>query len=82
MSIAESLKQEIDGTSEPILQETYEFLLFLKSRRDGGREAPTSRPPVQLPKWPDFLGRLKDIYGERVGQDSQPIMDYLREVRD
>ena len=81
MTTAEALKREIDGTPEPILQETYDFLLFLKGRGEGTNESPLSRSTVESPSWPDFLGRLRDIYGERVGNDSQQIMDYLREER-
>lgn len=36
--------------------------------------------PVE-PQWPDFMGRLKQIYGNRVGKDSQETIDYLREER-
>ena len=81
MTVSEALRLEIENTPEPILRETYDFLLFLK-QREAGREAPSTVPPETKPMvWPDFMAQLKEIYGDRILPDSQEIMDYIREER-
>ena len=77
MSTAEALKSEIDKTPEPLLQEVYDFLVFLKQKTARKQAVPLAQQSSR----PDFLGRLKTIYGDRMGKDSQEIMDYLREER-
>lgn len=82
MNAAQALKLEIDGTPEPLLQEVYDFLVFLKTRPNGW-----DRPDAALGKnavsvaAPDFLSRQNAIFGGRSVPDSQPILDDLREDR-
>lgn len=81
MSTAEALKSEIDNTPEPLLQEVYDFLVLLKQQTARKKAVMLSIPATPQPTRPDFLGRLKTIYGDRMGIDSKEIMDYLREER-
>ena len=82
MNAAKALKLEIDRTPEPLLQEVYDFLVFLKSRPNGwGRpNVALSRDAVSVAS-PDFLARQKAIFGGRNVPDSQPILDDLRADR-
>ena len=82
MNAAQALKLEIDKTPEPLLQEVYDFLVFLKTRPNG-----LDRPNAALCRdaasvaSPDFLARQKAIFGGRTVPDSQPILDDLRADR-
>ncbi|MFM9959938.1 MAG: hypothetical protein ACKV2Q_01795 [Planctomycetaceae bacterium] len=82
MNAAQALKLEIDRTPEPLLQEVYDFLVFLKSRPNGwdGPNVALARDAVSVAA-PDFLARQKAIFGGRTVPDSQPILDDLRADR-
>jgi len=70
--------QEIKLAPESLVRETYDFMLFLKSRRAEERGA---SPAKSLSLKPDFLARQKARFGSRVVADSQMILDELREER-
>ncbi|MBC7817179.1 MAG: hypothetical protein IAG10_09855 [Planctomycetaceae bacterium] len=82
MNAAQALKLEIERTPEPLLQEVYDFLVFLKTRPNG-----LDRPAAALDRdsisvaSPDFLARQKAIFGGRTVPDSQAILDDLRADR-
>ncbi len=82
MNAAQALKLEIERTPEPLLQEVYDFLVFLKTRPNG-----LDRPVAAMGSdainvtSPDFLARQKAIFGGRTVPDSQAILDDLRADR-
>lgn len=82
MNAAQALKLEIERTPEPLLQEVYDFLVFLKTRRNGLDRpvAVVDRDAVSVAA-PDFLARQKAIFGVRTVPDSQAILDDLRADR-
>ena len=82
MNTAEALKSEIERTPEPLLQEVYDFLVFLKTRTSGSGShvAVTDRSTARVAS-PDFLARQKAIFGARTLPDSQAILDDLRADR-
>ncbi len=82
MNAAQALKLEIERTPEPLLQEVYDFLVFLKSRTNGLDRPGTvmDRDAVSVSS-PDFLARQKAIFGGRTVPDSQAILDDLRADR-
>ena len=82
MNAAQALKLEIDRTPEPLLQEVYDFLVFLKTRSNGWDrpDAALGRDAVSVAS-PDFLARQRVIFGGRTVPDSQPILDDLRADR-
>ncbi len=43
------------------------------------QSAPTSPKPAQRARqWPDFLARLRNIYGNKITSDSQSLISELR----
>ena len=82
MNAAQALKLEIERTPEPLLQEVYDFLVFLKTRPNGLDQpvAVTGGDAVSVAS-PDFLTRQKEIFGGRTVPDSQAILDDLRADR-
>ena len=69
---------EIKRAPESLVQEAYDFILFLKSRRNPAQESTAPQPPRAKP---DFLARQKALFGSRVVPDSQVILDELRAER-
>ena len=69
---------EIKLAPESLVRETYDFMLFLKSRRAQAHGTGTAKPPSVKP---DFLARQKALFGSRVVPDSQVILDELRAER-
>lgn len=69
---------EIKLAPESVVQEVYDFILFLKSRRNLVQESAALRSP---PAKPDFLARQKALFGSRVVPDSIVILDELRAER-
>ncbi|MDA1050199.1 MAG: hypothetical protein O3C40_06930 [Planctomycetota bacterium] len=82
MNAAQALKLEIERTPEPLLQEVYDFLIFLKTRTNGLDQpgAVAGGDAGSVPS-PDFLARQKAIFGGRTLPDSQAILDDLRADR-
>ncbi len=82
MNAAQALKLEIERTPEPLLQEVYDFLVFLKTRPNGLDRpvAAMSGDAISVAS-PDFLARQKRIFGGRTVPDSQSILDDLRADR-
>ena len=82
MNTAEALKFEIERTPEPMLQEVYDFLLFLKSRVNGSISPDVStKSEAASVEPPDFLARQKAIFGDRIVPDSQELLDLMRADR-
>ena len=82
MNAAQALKLEIDGTPEPLLQEVYDFLVFLKTRPNGWEKPKAALgQAVATVATPDFLARQTALFGGRSVPDSQPILDDLRADR-
>jgi hypothetical protein len=69
---------EIKLAPESVVQEVYDFILFLKSRRNFVQESAALQSP---PAKPDFLARQKALFGSRVVPDSIVIFDELRAER-
>ena len=69
---------EIQHAPEFLVREAYEFMLFLKSRREqeDGAAAEQRRSAK-----PDFLARQKALFGQREVAGSQEILDELRADR-
>lgn len=79
VSAREAIMHELKLAPESLVQEAYDFVLFLKSRKTHGpAEDGTQRASVVRP---DFLARQKALFGGRVLADSQGIMDELRAER-
>ena len=82
MNTVEALKLEIERTPEPLLQEVYDFLIFLKTRTNGlDRPVAVEGGDADSVAAPDFLARQKAIFGGRTLPDSQAILDELRADR-
>ncbi len=78
MSVAENLISEIERAPEELVQETYEFQ-ELQRKNAAKTESEANIQSTITP--PDFEGRLKAIYGDRVVPSSQSILDEMREDR-
>jgi hypothetical protein len=78
MSARDAIIDEIKTAPESLVQETYDFILFLKRRRE--LEPGTGKPQTAAAK-PDFLARQQALFGNRVLPDSQSILDELRADR-
>lgn len=78
MSARDAMMTEIKLAPESLVQEAYDFLLFLKSRRipAQARTVPQIRAAM-----PEFLARQKALFGSRVVPDSQAILDEMRAER-
>lgn len=76
MSTREAVIEEIKDAPEPIVQEVYDFVRFLKSKAANNRQVSTGER-----KLPDFLARQKELFGDRVLPDSQAILDEMRADR-
>jgi hypothetical protein len=79
MSARDAIITEIKLARESLVQEAYDFVLFLKSRRSSEQDTAAGQhtPSVR----PDFLARQQALFGNRVVPDSQVIMDELRAER-
>jgi hypothetical protein len=77
MSAREAIIREIQLAPESVVREAYDFILFLKSR---SREQRASQSHGASDR-PDFLARQQALFGGRVVQDSQAILDEMREER-
>ncbi len=69
---------EIKLAPESLVQEAYDFILFLKSRRNPALESAEPKSPSAKP---DFLARQKALFGGRVVPETQVILDELRAER-
>ena len=78
MSAREAIIDEIKTAPESLVRETYDFIMFLKRRRE--LEPETAKPQTATAK-PDFLARQQALFGNRVLPDSQAILDELRADR-
>lgn len=79
MSAREAIINEIRLAPESLVQEAYDFILFLKSRKDRGNGA--AGVQISSSMKPDFLARQQALFGDRVLPDSQVVMDELRAER-
>ena len=52
-----------------------EDVLVTKRGRVVARIVPVASPWKAAPQWPDFMGRLREIYGDKITSDSQTIID-------
>jgi hypothetical protein len=75
MSEREAIIDEIKTAPESLVREAYDFILFLKRRRE--LESGAAKPQSATAK-PDFLARQQSLFGNRVLPDSQAIPDELR----
>lgn len=78
MTTREAIFAEIAHAPDSVVQEAYDFILFIKNRRSHGGG---SGKPDASRKRPDFLARQKAVFGERILPDSQSILSKLREER-
>jgi hypothetical protein len=78
MSARDALMTEIKLAPESLVQEAYDFILFIKSRKNSAQE---SAAPQSSSAKPDFLARQKALFGNRVVPDSQVTLDELRAER-
>lgn len=79
MSARDAIIHEIKFAPESLVQEAYDFVLFLKSRRS--QECAVDGIQAELPVKTDFLARQRALFGTRVLPDSQEILDELRAER-
>ncbi|OYW28373.1 MAG: hypothetical protein B7Z47_05860 [Chthoniobacter sp. 12-60-6] len=77
MSAREAIINEIKLAPDALVQEAYDYILFLKGRRS--HEHPSSGISSSLK--PDFLARQQALFGSRKLPDSQEILDELRAER-
>ena len=75
MMIREAIIDEIKTAPESLVREAYDFILFLKRRKELASE--TAKPPSATLK-PDFLARQQALFGSQIIPDSQAILDELR----
>jgi hypothetical protein len=78
MSAREAIIDEIKTAPESLARETYDFILFLKQRRTLEHEG---KEPKTVSAKPDFLARQQTLFGSRVINDSQALLDELRADR-
>jgi hypothetical protein len=78
MSARDAIIDEIKTAPESLVQEAYDFIMFLKRRRELEPEA--GKPQSATAKL-DFLARQQALFGSRVLSDSQAILDELRADR-
>jgi hypothetical protein len=78
MGTREAIIDEIKTAPESLVREAYDFILFLKQRREF--ESATGDPKPATAK-PDFLARQQALFGTRTLPDSQAILDELRADR-
>lgn len=77
MSARDAIINEMKLAPESLVQEAYDFVLFLKSQR-------TYEPDVAgavSSAMPDFLARQQALFGSRRLPDSLAIIDELRAER-
>lgn len=79
MSARDAILAEIKTAPESLVQEAYDFVLFLKQRRSSEHEV--EGPEKITTAKPDFLARQQALFGSRVLPDSQAILDELRADR-
>ena len=78
MSAREAIIDEIKTAPESLVQEAYDFILFLKQRRE---IKPAAAETQTASATPDFLARQQELFGNRVLPDSHAILDELRADR-
>ncbi len=78
MSAREAIIDEIKTAPESLVREAYDFILFLKRRRE---LEPRAANPQSATAKPDFLARQQSLFGNRVLPESQAILDELRADR-
>jgi hypothetical protein len=78
MSARDAIIDEIKTAPESLVREAYDFILFLKQRRE--IEPAIGKPQTATAK-PDFLARQQTVFGSRTLPDSQAILDELRADR-
>ncbi len=78
MSARDAIIDEIKTAPESLVREAYDFILFLKQRRE---IEPATGEPRTASATPDFLARQQALFGNRVLPDSQAMLDELRADR-
>ncbi len=78
MSARDAIIDEIKTAPESLVREAYDFILFLKRRRE--LQPGTGKSQTAAAK-PDFLARQQALFGNRVLPDSQAILNELRADR-
>lgn len=78
MSARDAIIDEIKSAPESLVEETYDFILFLKRRRSLEHQG---KMPQTATTKPDFLARQQALFGSRVLSDSQGMLDELRADR-
>jgi Protein of unknown function (DUF2281) len=78
MSARDAIIDEIKTAPESLVREAYDFILFLKQRREIKTATGESQTAGATP---DFLARQQALFGNRVLPDSQAILDELRADR-
>ena len=78
MSARDAIIDEIKTAPESLVREAYDFILFLKQRRE--IQPVTGKPQTVIAK-PDFLARQQALFGSRILPDSQAILDEMRADR-
>lgn len=58
-----------------------ETVTISRHRVPFARIVPLEPPKKKQSKHPDWMARLKEIYGDKILPDSQPIFDEMREDR-
>jgi hypothetical protein len=77
MSARDAIIAELKLAPESLVREAYDFVLFLKSRREQAADGLHAAAPER----PDFLARQRALFGTRELPDSQEILDELRAER-
>jgi hypothetical protein len=77
VSAREAVIAEIKDAPDSLVQEAYDFVLFLKSRMIRSNATQSASTGAK----PDFLARQKALFGDRTLPDSQSILDELRADR-
>lgn len=81
MSARDAIIAELKLAPESLVREAYDFVLFLKSRREQEQEQAADGLHAAAGERPDFLARQRALFGTRELPDSQEILDELRAER-
>ena len=73
MNAREEIIAELEAAPDVVVEQVHGFMRSLKNAGD--------KPGNGEPGLPDFLGRQKTIFGQRVLADSQGILNELRADR-
>ena len=79
MSARDAIIAELKLAPESLVREAYDFVLFLKSRREQEQAVDVLHAAAR--ERPDFLARQRALFGTRELPDSQEILDELRAER-